>query len=133
MSNVVCLCLLTKKDDDIPRSMSSDSVCYPRVMMTCNARRHLIVCAAQGQLCHTILNLIRPFRFFKGDDSMPCASSPTVCIVKERDGMPHPTLSDHVCCARAKIAGQSDCVCSPRSIKACHAQCRLSVSAALWR
>ena len=38
-----------KGDDGMPRPMSFDRVCVPKVMMACDARRRSTMCAAQRQ------------------------------------------------------------------------------------
>ena len=65
----------------------ADRVCCSRVVMSCHARRHLIVCAVLGRVCHATPNVVRQFVLPKGDD-----------------GMPRPTSFDRMCRPKAMMA-----------------------------
>ena len=129
----------------MPRSTSSDRVCCPRAMMSCQARRCRscvlpncddgmphpklpTVCAVQGRRCHATPDIVRPCVLSKGEDVMPCLmSSDCVCC-------PKAMMSCHArrCrpCVRSKGGDVmphvmlSDCACSPRAVMSCHARRR---------
>ena len=97
----------------MPRLTSFDHVCFPKVEMSCHARR------------------CRPCVLSKGGDVKPRPKSfdivchlramiecharrcSTVCAVKGDDGMPHPTSFDRVCCLKVVMA------CTPNVVRPC--------------
>ena len=79
--NFVGPCLLSKGDDGMPHPTSFDRVCCPKAVMSCHARRSPTVCAAQGQWCHAMPDVLRPCVLSKGGDVMPCPTLPIVCAV----------------------------------------------------
>ena len=93
------------------------TVCVgPRAMMACSARRRPTVCAIQGLRWHATPDDGRPSVLSNGDD-----------------GMPRPTPSYRLCCARAKMACHArrrlTVSASPKAMTACDARCRPTVSA----
>ena len=64
--------------------MLSDRVCHPMEMMASHARRHLIVCAAQGLCGHAMPHINRVCVLSNGADNMPrLTSSCRVCFLRE--------------------------------------------------
>ena len=86
ISDVVRLCVLSKGDDFMTRSISSDCVCCPRAVMSCHARR------------------CRVFMLSKGADVMPRPTSFDRVFFKGGDGMPRLTSSDRACSPRAVMS-----------------------------
>ena len=96
-------CELSKGDDNKPHSMSSDTICFSREMMTHIAWCHPTICAFQGRWWHSH------------------AKCPTVCaakgpwwdamlnivwscvLSKGNYGMPHSTSSNRVCKTRGNV------------------------------
>ena len=89
-TDIVQLCVLSKCDKKLSFPTSFDSVCYTRSIKAYHTRR-----------CSSVL-------FIQRDYAIHAPSSPIVCVVQERDGMPCPTSSDRVCCPRELMAWHSD-------------------------
>ena len=84
MSDVVRPCVLSKGGDGMPRLTSFDCVCCPKAMISCHARRRLTVCAAQGQVCHAMPDVVIQCVLSKGDYVLPRPTLATVRAVQGR-------------------------------------------------
>ena len=119
--DVVRLCVLPKGDDGMPRPTSFDSVCFPKAMMACHARRCLTVCAVRRRRCHAMLDVTdsvcfpravmsyharhyRPCVLSKGGDVLPRPMLPSMCAVQERRCHATHDFAERVCCPRAVIS-----------------------------
>ena len=71
----------------MPRPTSSDCVCCPKAMMSCQARRYRPCVLSKGGICHAT-----------PDVAGPCVPS------KGYDVMPRPMSFDCVCCLRAVMS-----------------------------
>ena len=80
-------CVLPKGDDGMPRPMSFDCLCCPKVMMACHAR-----------CCQTVSASLKAM--------MACHARrrSTVCAFQRTDGMPRSTSFDRLCCPKVVMA-----------------------------
>ena len=98
-------------DDGIPCPVSFDCVCYPRVMMACDALLYSTIWVSQGPCVNSTPDIIRPCVLPKGDDGMSRMTlSNRVCSLKGDDGIQRTTSPDRVCCSKAMIACHTRCI-----------------------
>ena len=98
MPDIIRPCMVSNRDDGMPRPRLSDRVCCPRAMMACHAqhlstrcmlsksndgihaRRILTMCIGQRTLLHATPDILRSCILSKGDDVMRrLTSSHRVC------------------------------------------------------
>ena len=92
MPNVIWPCVVPKYHADMSCRTSSNRVCFRRAMITCHARRRLIVYIS------------------KGDDGMPRSkSSDRVYIPRAMMALTQPTSCDRVYCPMAIMAWHARC------------------------
>ena len=92
MRDVIRPCVLPKSHASMPRLMMSNHLCCQREMITCHARRNLIMYALLGRLWHVKPDIIRPRVHSKGDDGIATDDVVQQCVLpKGHDVMQRPT------------------------------------------
>ena len=108
-SDIVWRWVLPNEIDGMLCPTSSDHVIWQKAMWPCRACHYPILCGVLGQWYNATHNVIRSCMISKGDYNIP-----------------HPILSDRVCCLRAMMTFNGRCqvtVCAaPRPILGFHAR-----------